>query len=120
MAAPARPSTLRVAALQLRSSNDDVLGNLERALPHVEAAAAAGAQLVLLPELFSSGYSFTRALWRVAERLDGPTRRFASAAAARLRVHIGLSFLEARGAHFCNTFIMLGAFFRRSSAARRR
>ena len=109
MAAPARPTSLRVAALQLRSANDDVLGNLERALPHAEAAAAAGAQLLLLPEMYSSGYTFTQDLWRTAERLDGPTRRFASALAARLRVHVGLSFLEARGEHFCNTFILLGA-----------
>jgi predicted amidohydrolase len=64
----ARPATLRVAALQLNSAPDDVAGNLTRATPHAEAAAAASAQLLLLPELYVSGYAFTRALWRTAER----------------------------------------------------
>ena len=131
MASPPRPASLCVAALQLNSARDDVAGNLSRALPHVEAAAAAGAHLVLLPELYPSGYVFERALWRTAERLeDGPTRAWCCAHAARLGVHLGTSFVEARasmrargarpqrltqpslrvsqarGQHFLNTFIL--------------
>jgi N-carbamoylputrescine amidase len=102
-----RPATLRVAALQLNSASGDVGGNLARAVPFVEAAAAAGAQLVLLPELYSSGFVFDRTLWDAAERLaDGATRVWLCALAARLRIHLGTSVLEARGAHFFNTFML--------------
>jgi hypothetical protein len=51
----------------------------------------------LLPELYPSGYVFERALWRTAERLeDGPTRAWCCAHAARLAIHLGTSFVEAR------------------------
>jgi N-carbamoylputrescine amidase len=101
MATP-RPQTLTVAALQLNSANDDVAGNLARAVPHLEAAASAGARLILLPELYSSGYVFERGLWRAAERLaDGPTRTWLSAHAARLGAHIGTTILEARALRLC-------------------
>ena len=103
----ARPATLRVAALQLNSATGEVAGNLSRAVPFVEDAAASGAQLVLLPELYSSGFVFERRLWDAAERLeDGATRTWLCALAARLRLHLGTSVLEARGAHFYNTFML--------------
>ena len=98
--------SLRVAALQLNSATGDVAGNLARATRHVEAAAVSGARLVLLPELYSSGYVYSRSIWEAAERLeDGPTVRWASQQAQRLGVHVCMTLLEARGEHFFNTFV---------------
>lgn len=67
--------TTTVAACQLRIDIDDPAGNRRRAVEAVGAARAAGAQLVVLPELVTSGYVFAdlaEARSR-AERLDGPT-----------------------------------------------
>lgn len=80
-----------VAALQLNSVEGDVHGNLAAALPFVEQAASAGAQLIVLPEMYSGGFSFSRSLWAGAERLeDGPSRTWLCAHSLRLRTHIGM------------------------------
>lgn len=72
-----------VAVCQLAPVLGDVEGNVTRALAAVADAAAAGAALVVLPELVSSGYVFGSRdeLRRCAERPDGPTvARLAGAA----------------------------------------
>ena len=65
----------RVAVTQLAPAIGDLEGNRAAALAAIDAAAAAGAQVVVLPELAASGYVFrdpeeARAL---AEPADGPT-----------------------------------------------
>lgn len=84
--------------------------NLAHAVPFVEEAVRAGAQLVVLPELFPTGYSFdTGVMWPRAERLaDGPTRTWLCAQARQHGIHIGTSFLEASGDQFYNTFALAG------------
>jgi 5-aminopentanamidase len=68
-------STVRVACHQLAPVIGELDANRARALAALDAAAAAGAQVVVLPELAASGYVFhdaheARAL---AEPADGPT-----------------------------------------------
>ena len=67
----------RIACQQLAPVLGDLEGNRARALAAIDAAAGAGAEVVVLPELVTSGYTFdgqaqARAL---AERADGPTLR---------------------------------------------
>ena len=68
-------STVRVACHQLAPVIGDLEGNRARALAAIDAAAAAGAQVVVLPELASSGYVFRDAAEArgLAEPADGPT-----------------------------------------------
>lgn len=63
-----------VAVCQLAPRIGETAYNLDRALQAVHAAADHGAQLVVLPELVTSGYVFTDAeeARRLAQRLDGP------------------------------------------------
>lgn len=75
---PRRPggaSATRVACCQVRLAVGDLAGNRQRVLRAAEAAAAAGARIVVLPELSNSGYVFTGAqeAGSLAEPLDGPT-----------------------------------------------
>ena len=68
-------STVRVACHQLAPVIGDLEGNRARALAAIDAAAAAGARVVVLPELVSSGYVFRDAAEArgLAEPPDGPT-----------------------------------------------
>jgi 5-aminopentanamidase len=66
---------IRVACHQLAPAIGDLERNRAQALAAIDAAAAAGAQVVVLPELVSSGYVFRDAAEarELAEPGDGPT-----------------------------------------------
>jgi predicted amidohydrolase len=65
----------RVACCQLDPKIGDRAGNIERSMSAIAEAAAAGAQVIVLPELASSGYVFSSAAEArdSAEAADGPT-----------------------------------------------
>lgn len=97
----ATTTTTTVAVVQLAPVLGDVPGNRQRALEAVGAAAAAGARVVVLPELVTTGYCFVdgeqaRAL---AETLDGSTVAALCAVAARheLVVVAGLALIDEAG-----------------------
>jgi N-carbamoylputrescine amidase len=81
---------------------------LKHAEPLVERAAAQGAQLVVLPELFSCGYVPNRAIWDCAEPYDGPTSRWLAGTAGRLGIYLGGGCAQTDGADFFNVFILAG------------
>ncbi len=101
-------SRLRVAFVQGRPRFGDVAGNLERGLA---LAAGADAELVVLPELWASGYVFSShaevaALAEDARR--GPTARALVAAARRERRHYIAGFAEAHRGRFYNSAMLVG------------
>ena len=99
---------LTVAAIQMESRNQDIEGNLERALPLVEQAAGLGASLICLPEFLPSGYIFDESIWEVAETSHGRTVQWLAEHAGRLNVTLGTSFIEAAGDGFRNVFVLMG------------
>jgi len=102
----------RLALAQMRMSGDRA-GNLARALGLIEEAAARGAALVCLPELFLTPYFCQRedaALHDLAEEIPGPTTLALSGAARRLGVAVVASLFERRApglAH--NTAVVIDA-----------
>jgi predicted amidohydrolase len=87
---------MRVAAVQLQGSADRE-GNLARAGDLVSEAARAGAEVVVLPELFSV-YGDPEVLRASAEPLGGPLSRWAGELAGRLGIWlVAGSFIEAAG-----------------------
>ncbi len=87
--------------------------NLERAVEHIREAAARGAQVICLPELFLTQYFCQRedtALFDLAEAIPGfTTARFAGLA-RELNVAIELSLFERRAPGlYHNTAVMLGS-----------
>ncbi len=85
--------TVTIAAVQMDAAPAPTADRLARAERLVTEAATAGAQLVLLPELFNVGYGYTDENYRRAERLDGPTATWLRETAARLKIHLAGSLL---------------------------
>lgn len=65
---------MKVAAVQHDIVWEDPGANFTRLAPLVQQAAAGGARLVVLPEMYSTGFSMD--VDRVAEPVDGPSTRF--------------------------------------------
>ncbi len=65
---------MRIAAVQHDISWEDPPANFARLAPRIAEAAAAGARLVALAEMFSTGFSMESD--RIAEPVDGPSTRF--------------------------------------------
>ncbi len=106
------PSWVTIACCQL----EPVVGELERnratARDGVRAAARAGAEVVVLPELVSSGYVFADRdeLAACAETRDGETLREWTALARDLDVIIVGGFAEdGRDGHFYNSAALVDA-----------
>lgn len=86
---------LRIAAWQCASRPGDVAGNLARLDAATARAAAAGADVLVTPEMFVTGYDIgaerTRAL---AEPADGPIRAAVAALTERHGVAIAYGYPE--------------------------
>lgn len=93
-------STIRVAAVRVGPQIGAVDANRRGTVEAIARAAAAGADLVVLPELASSGYCFATAgeARASAEAVPGPTTRAWQEAAARHRAVVvgGICELDER------------------------
>ncbi|MGY1886995.1 nitrilase-related carbon-nitrogen hydrolase [Blastococcus sp. SYSU DS0753] len=98
---------MRVAAVQHDIVWEDREANFARLAPEVARAAAAGAELVLLTETFSTGFSMTPG---IGEPEDGPSAAFLAAQAAEHGVWVGGSCPEiAPGEQLpYNSFVLAG------------
>ena len=81
----------RVAAVQHDIVWEDRAANFERLAPMIAGAVGLGAELVLLTETFSTGFSMTPG---IGEREDGPSADFLRAQAAEHGVWVGGSCPE--------------------------
>ena len=100
--------TIIAAAVQFAAEPGAVERNLAVAATLVSQAAAQGAQLILLPELTPGGYLLTEAIWDGAEAAHGRSQQWLSELACRYHAYVGMSYLEAEGEHFYNTFALMG------------
>ena len=107
---PETPEKYRVGLVQM-SATSDPENNLQHAMEWVGKAAAQGAQIVCLPELFQTQYFCQRedaALFDLAESIPGPTTAKLSDLAKQLGIVLVASLFEkrARGVYH-NTAVML-------------
>ena len=105
-----RKTTVAVVQCPL---GDERLRNVERVLGHIRAAAAAGGQVILTPELFDGPYfprAQTETFFEWARPLDdNPTLEAMCALAAELSVVLPYSFFERAGPAFFNSLAMIDA-----------
>ncbi|MGW6568646.1 carbon-nitrogen hydrolase family protein [Streptomyces sp. NPDC054975] len=85
---------LRTALLQSSGELGDVAANLKILDEAAARAAAAGAGVLLAPELFLTGYAIGADMARLAEPADGPSARAVAALAARHGLAIGYGYPE--------------------------
>jgi len=99
---------MKVAGIQSEIVWEEPEANFRRLSPWLGAARTAGAHLVILPEMFSCG--FTMASERVAEPPGGPSTRFLKEQAAELKLWICGSLPERpEGAELpYNTLVLAG------------
>ena len=97
---------IRVAAVQIESKHGLIQANQEHAVPFIEKAVQQGAQLVVLPELFTTGYFPNEMLWDYAEPTNGPTVTWLKTTAKRLGIYLGAGLLETDGRDFFNIFVL--------------
>jgi predicted amidohydrolase len=96
---------MKVSVIQLEISLADVPSNLDRAAASVRDACHSGAELVLLPEFFTSGMAFEPSLLQVPLH-QTETRSFLLASAREFSVPLGGSFLTFDGSNAHNTFVL--------------
>jgi predicted amidohydrolase len=101
---------VRVAVAQIEPALGENERNLAVCLARLEDAAAAGAELLVLPECSIPGYVFESAdeARPYAEPVPGPVTDALAAACARLGMHVVCGLLETDGDDVCNTAVLVG------------
>jgi len=79
---------LRFGAIQMFGAPAPVPERLARAEKLVADLAGRGAEVIVLPEVFNTGYEYAEANYGRAERLDGPSVTWMRQAAARHGVYL--------------------------------
>jgi predicted amidohydrolase len=102
----------RIALAQF-SASENKEKNLERSLQLIDQAKEAGAELLVLPELFMAYAPLDElpaTMVQTAEDVDGPFIKAISARAKSRRLHVAVGILEksAKKDRIYNTIVMLG------------
>jgi predicted amidohydrolase len=102
---------LLTAAIQMPSEPALLSENIERADSLLREAHVAGAELVVLPEMFNTGYGLLPDYAPAAEAPDGPTLTHLRERAERWKMAIAAGFVERAGHHLYDSlaFIEPGA-----------
>jgi predicted amidohydrolase len=98
---------LTVGVVQMECDRGDVAANLARAERLVAAAAAQGANFVVLPEMAATGGFDSEDLPTFAESLPGPITERLGVLAARYGMHLVAGLPEREGDHYFNSSVLL-------------
>jgi predicted amidohydrolase len=101
----AKGTRMKIGLVQLEINLGDVGVNLQRAAAGARRARELGAELIVLPEFFTSGMALCPRILEVPQH-QTETRSFLSALARELAVPIGGSFLTFDGIDAHNTFVL--------------
>jgi predicted amidohydrolase len=97
---------MRAAALQLFSTPFDRERNLATVGRLAREAVNQGAQLIVLPELFNTGYVYSPRLTQAAEPEDGPTVTWLREQSAALGAHLAGALLLRRAGPVHSAFVL--------------
>lgn len=100
------PRTVNIAAIQMDALPAPLEERLARAERLIAEAAKAGAQLVVLPELFNTGYAYDETNFERAEPLDGTTVEWMRQIAAHWEIHLAGSLMIWDGRRIFNSLLL--------------
>jgi len=98
---------LKIASAQMDVTPAPVAERLDRAANLITKAVQAGAQLIVFPELFNTGYEFHERNYALAESMDGETVTWMKAQAAQHNIHLAGTLLLHDQADIYNAGILV-------------
>lgn len=99
--------SITVATVQMDVRPAPVDLRLYRADPIIQDAVQLGAELVVLPEVFNTGYAYTPDNYALAEPEDGPTVTWLKRTARRMGTHLAGSLLLREGGEIYNAMLIV-------------
>jgi hypothetical protein len=101
------PRTILVATVQMDVTPTPVDERLCRAEEIAGNATRLGAELVVLPELFNTGYAYTNDNFHHAEMVDGPTIHWLKRTARLMNIHLAGTLLLVDGGEIFNSMFIV-------------
>jgi hypothetical protein len=101
------PRTITAAAVRLCNDPAPTKQRLEAAQAQIIRAADQGAQLIVLPEVFNTGYGYSRENYTRAEPIDGPTITWMKRLAAKHKIHLAGTLMLLGPEHITNSLILV-------------
>lgn len=105
--------TIRIAAIKMNATPAPKTERLERASTLIAKAADDGAQLVVLPEVFNTGYEYHENNYTLPEPIDGETVNWMKQIAKEHNIHLTGSLLLLDGKDVYNSQILVAPDGRR-------
>jgi len=99
--------SVKIAVVQMNASPSPVKERLTRAENFVAQCVQNDAQLVVLPEVFNTGYEYSDQNYLQAESFDGATATWMKQTSARYHVHLAGSFLRRTQDEIFNTLLLV-------------
>jgi predicted amidohydrolase len=101
------PKSARIAVVQMKASPSSVTERLAQAEKFVIQCVENGACLIVLPEVFNTGYEYSDQNYIQAESFDGVTTTWIRQISARYHVHLAGSFLRREQNEIFNTLLLV-------------
>jgi predicted amidohydrolase len=98
--------TVTIAAVRLNNEPAPTPARLQTAEASVIRAAEQGAQVVILPEVFNTGYTYSSDNYTRTEPVDGPTVSWMKRLAAEHNIHLAGSLMLLGPEHITNSLIL--------------
>lgn len=98
--------TIKIGSIQMDVASAETAVRLQRAATLIQQSVDAGAQLVVLPELFNIGYVYNDNNYDRAEPLDGQTAVWMKNQAAQHNIHLAGTLLLLDGNDVYNTMLL--------------
>ncbi len=105
--------SIKTAVIQLDASPAPVAERLAKAGKLIAQCVELDARLIVLPEVFNTGYEYSDQNYIRAESLDGLTATWMTQASARYQIHLAGSFLRKEQNAIFNTMLLVAPDGRR-------
>ncbi len=97
----------RVAIAQVKAELNDRERNREAILNGIEEAKEIGAELLIFPELFLTGYNMRNEVFRLAEEIPGESTEMIAEAVKKAGIHLIFGMPEREGEAIYNSAVLI-------------